>query len=49
MLLPNDPSDEVIELQAGPWQDRAWDALQTGLTVWGAYTLFVALMRRWRR
>jgi len=49
MILPDNRSDEVIELQAEPWQDRAWSALQTGLTVWGAYTLFVALMRRWRR
>lgn len=29
-------------------KDKIWDALQTGLTVWGAYTLFVQVIQ-WTR
>jgi hypothetical protein len=39
-----------MEPQApAPLRDQVWDALQTALTVWGAYSLFVQVMRRWRR
>lgn len=53
MFVPSedDPGPMVaLESQgAERWQDRVWDALQTGLTVWGAYVLFLQLVRRRRR
>jgi hypothetical protein len=59
MFVPRQTDDDQAEGAMIPladaaanderWQDRAWSALQTGLTVWGAYVLFVQLMRRLRR
>lgn len=38
-----------MEPQApAPLRDQVWEALQTALTVWGAYTLFVQVMQ-WTR
>ena len=37
------------DLPARSRKDEVWDALQTALTVWGAYTLFVRVMQWTRR
>jgi len=40
---------DIMEPQApAPLRDEVWDALQTALTVWGAYSLFVQVMQ-WTR